>query len=116
MLNFEALKPILLLTCSNVFMTIAWYGHLKNFKDKALWIVILASWSIAFFEYCFQVPANRLGSNIYSLQQLKVLQEIISMSIFAVFSVTYMNTPVTKNFWLASICLMMAAYFIFNDK
>lgn len=95
-------------------MTIAWYGHLKSFKEKALWIVILVSWGIAFFEYCFQVPANRIGSETYSLEQLKVMQEIISMGVFAIFSVTYMNTPVTKNFFMASICLALAAYFIFK--
>lgn len=114
MFSLEPIKPIFLLILSNVFMTIAWYGHLKNFKDKALWIVILLSWGIAFFEYCFQVPANRIGSNTYSLEQLKVMQEIISMGVFALFSVIYMNTPVTKNFWMASICLIMAAYFIFR--
>lgn len=116
MINFEAVKPVLLLICSNVFMTIAWYGHLKNFKDKALWIVILASWGIAFFEYCFQVPANRMGSNTYSLQQLKVIQEVITMAVFALFSTLYMDTPVTKNFWYASVCLMGAVYFIFKDR
>lgn len=115
MLNLEALKPIFLLICSNVFMTIAWYGHLKSYKSKALWIVILLSWGIAFFEYCFQVPANRLGSNVYSLQQLKVIQEVISMAVFAGFSILYMDTPVTKNFGYASICLMMAVYFIFQE-
>lgn len=114
MFNIEPLKPIFLLICSNVFMTIAWYGHLKSFKEKALWIVILVSWGIAFFEYCFQVPANRIGSETYSLEQLKVMQEIISMGVFAIFSVTYMNTPVTKNFFMASICLALAAYFIFK--
>lgn len=108
-------KSISLLLVSNIFMTIAWYGHLKNLKDKALWIVILISWSIAFLEYCFQVPANRLGSQYFTLPQLKVIQEIITMLVFAGFAVFYMNVPVTKNFIYAGVCLVAAAYFIFKD-
>ena len=75
-------KPIILLCASNLFMTMAWYGHLK-FKNKALWLVILASWGIAFFEYCLQVPANRIGSNYFSVTQLKVMQEVITLAVFA---------------------------------
>ena len=81
-------KPIILLCASNLFMTMAWYGHLK-FKNKALWLVILASWGIAFFEYCLQVPANRIGSNYFSVTQLKVMQEVITLAVFAGFSAVY---------------------------
>lgn len=108
-------KTILLLLFANLFMTFAWYGHLKNFKDKSLLLAILVSWSIAFFEYCLQVPANRIGIGHFTLPQLKVLQEIITMVIFAVFAVLYMGVPLTKNFLWASLCLVGAAFFIFRD-
>lgn len=110
------LKTILLLICSNVFMTFAWYAHLKNLNSKPLWIAILISWGIAFFEYIFQVPANRIGYNSehLSLVQLKVLQEIISLSIFAPFVLDYMHQPISWNFLWAGICLAGAAYFIFH--
>ena len=104
-----------LLVLSNIFMTIAWYGHLKSHKDSSLWVVILVSWGIAFFEYCLQVPANRMGSSHFTLPQLKILQEVITLSVFAVFAVTYMQVPLTKNFLYASLCLLGAAYFIFKD-
>ena len=112
-MNF--LNPLLLLTLSNVFMTFAWYGHLKNFKTSPLWIAILTSWGIAFFEYCLQVPANRLGSNVFTLPQLKISQEIITMVVFALFSVFYMKVPVTRNYLYASFCLLAAAFFLFRD-
>ncbi len=105
----------LLLIVSNLFMTFAWYGHLKSHQHSKLWIVILVSWAIAFLEYCFQVPANRIGVQTYSVGQLKVMQEIISMSIFAVFAVLYLKVPLTKNFIYASLCLVMAAFFMFKD-
>ena len=108
-------NPIFLLICSNTFMTFAWYGHLKSLKGKPLWIVIAISWGIAFFEYCFQVPANRLGSDVYSLGQLKIIQEIITMTVFAVFAVLYMKVELNRNFLYASICMLGAAYFIFKD-
>lgn len=108
-------KPITLLLISNIFMTIAWYGHLKNMSLKPLWFVILISWGIAFFEYCFQVPGNRIGSEYFSLPQLKIIQEVITMSVFAVFCVTYMKVPLTKNFLYASLCLVLAVFFIFRD-
>jgi uncharacterized protein (DUF486 family) len=95
-------------------MTYAWYGHLKDLKSKPLWIAILCSWLVAFFEYCFQVPANRLGQQFFSLPQLKVIQEIITMMIFACFALFYMKTPLTKNYIYASLCLVLAAYFIFR--
>jgi uncharacterized protein (DUF486 family) len=104
-----------LLIISNLFMTFAWYGHLKNHQHSSLWMVVLVSWGIAFFEYCFQVPANRIGVQTYSVAQLKVMQEIISMTVFAVFAVMYLKIPVTKNFIYASLCLVMAAFFMFRD-
>jgi uncharacterized protein len=110
------LTTIVLLLISNVFMTFAWYGHLKNLQGTALWVAILVSWSIAFFEYCFQVPANRLGSQYFSLVQLKILQEIITLVVFAGFSVSYMKVPVTRNYFWAGILLAGAAYLIFSEK
>lgn len=109
------IKTIGLLLISNLFMTFAWYGHLKNLKEKPLYIAILISWLIAFAEYVFQVPANRTGINYFSLPQLKVIQEIITMVVFAGFAVIYMKTPITKNFMYASLCLVGAAFFIFKD-
>ncbi len=100
---------------SNLFMTYAWYGHLKDFRQKSIFLVILISCGVAFLEYCLQVPANRLGSAHYSLPQLKVMQEIITMCVFAGFAVIYMKQPLNRNFVYASICLMAAAYFIFRD-
>jgi uncharacterized protein len=97
-------------------MTFAWYGHLKDLKTAPLWIAIIASWSIAFLEYCFQVPANRIGSHYFSLPQLKVLQETLSMVVFAGFSVAYMKVPVTRNYFWAAMMLAGAAYLIFSEK
>lgn len=96
-------------------MTFAWYGHLKNLKLAPLWIAIVASWSIALLEYCFQVPANRIGSQYFSLAQLKVLQEVITMLVFAGFSVAYMKVPVTRSYFFAAMLLAGAAYLIFSD-
>jgi hypothetical protein len=110
------LKPVILLFISNLFMTYAWYGHLKDLKAAPIWIAIFASWAIAFFEYCFQVPANRIGTQYFSLPQLKVLQEIITMLVFAGFSVSYMKVPVTRNYFFAAMLLAGAAYLIFSDK
>ncbi|MFM1867935.1 MAG: hypothetical protein RL591_1343 [Planctomycetota bacterium] len=106
-----------LLVVSNIFMTYAWYGHLKDFKSKALWIAILASWGVAFFEYCLQVPANRIGFEKagFSLAQLKVMQEVITMLVFAGFAVLYMKEKLTMNFVYASLCLVAAAFFMFRD-
>ncbi|HIK16673.1 MAG TPA: DMT family protein [Leptolyngbyaceae cyanobacterium M33_DOE_097] len=109
-------RSIFLLFLSNVFMTFAWYGHLKNLKAAPLWIAIAASWSIAFFEYCFQVPANRIGAQYFSLPQLKVMQEVVTMLIFAGFSVGYMKVPVTRNYFFAAMLLAGAAYLIFSEK
>ncbi|HXB60197.1 MAG TPA: DMT family protein [Candidatus Acidoferrales bacterium] len=107
--------PILLLTCSNIFMTFAWYGHLK-FKDKPLMLVILASWGIAFLEYCFQVPANRWGSNSYSPYQLKIIQEIITLSVFMVFALFYFKIAPAWNHIVAFLCIVAAVAFAFLPK
>jgi uncharacterized protein len=110
------LKTITLLFISNCFMTFAWYGHLKNLNMAPLWVAIAVSWAIAFFEYCFQVPANRFGFQYFSLPQLKVLQEVITMLVFAGFSVSYMKVPVTRNYFFAAMLLAGAAYLIFSDR
>lgn len=106
--------PILLLIGSNIFMTYAWYGHLKDLKHAPIFLAILASWGIAFFEYCLQVPANRIGSGVYSLYQLKVMQEIITMAVFAVFATTYMRQNFSWDFVAAGISLTAAAFFMFR--
>lgn len=108
-------SSIALLTLSNVFMTIAWYGHLKQHKASPLWIVIFASWGIAFFEYCLQVPANRIGSNYFTLPQLKIIQEVITMVVFCAFSIVYMKIPLKLDYLWASLCLIGAVYFIFRN-
>jgi uncharacterized protein (DUF486 family) len=108
-------RTVLLLCFSNLFMTYAWYGHLKTLRGKPLVLVIFLSWGVAFFEYCFQVPGNRIGAEYFSLPQLKVIQEIVSLIVFAAFAVTYMGIPFSKNFILAGICLVGAAFFIFRD-
>jgi uncharacterized protein (DUF486 family) len=95
-------------------MTFAWYGHLKEHRTSPLWIVILISWGIAFFEYCLQVPANRLGSESFSLPQLKIIQEVITMVVFAGFSVYFMKMPLKLDYLWASLCLVGAIYFIFR--
>ncbi len=108
------LWTVVLLTASNFFMTYAWYGHLKDFKGKPLLLVILISWGVAFFEYCLQVPANRIGFQHYSLGQLKVMQEVITMCVFALFSVLYMKEELKMDFLWAGLCLVGAAYFMFR--
>ena len=107
------IKPIILLLISNIFMTFAWYGHLK-FKSLPLIIVILASWGLAFFEYVFQVPANRIGSNYFTTAQLKIIQEVITLTIFSIFSVTYLKEKFTINYLYAFICLLGAVFFVFK--
>ena len=107
-------KPISLLVLSNLFMTFAWYGHLKH-KSTALWAVILVSWGIAFFEYLIQVPANRIGHDgNLSLAQLKIMQEVISLSVFVPFSVLFMGEKLNWNFLFAGLCMVGAVYFIFK--
>jgi uncharacterized protein len=108
------MKTILLLTISNVFMTFAWYGHLK-YKSSPLWIVILASWGIAFFEYVFQVPANRMGHGQFNAAQLKTIQEIITLITFSVFSGLYLREEFKWNYAVGFIFIILAAFFIFRD-
>ena len=108
-----ALKTIGLLALSNIFMTFAWYGHLK-YKASPLYIAILVSWGIAFFEYCLQVPANRIGSGAMSTAQLKTIQEIITLCVFAGFSVWYLGEPVRWNHAVGFSLLVLAAFFIFK--
>lgn len=103
-----------LLTLSNVFMTVAWYGHLKNFAGKAWWVAALVSWSIALFEYLLQVPANRIGYTELSLAQLKIMQEAITLSVFVPFAMFYMNQPFKLDYIWAALCLVGAVYFIFR--
>ena len=105
--------PIILLLISNVFMTFAWYGHLK-FKSSALWLVILVSWGIALFEYCFQVPANRMGYEVYSAAQLKTIQEVITLIVFSVFSITYLKEQFKWNYLVGFVFIILAVFFIFK--
>ena len=107
------LAPIVLLFCSNVFMTFAWYGQLK-FPNAVLWQVVLVSWGIAFFEYCLAVPANRIGHQVYSAAQLKTMQEIITLLVFGVFSVMYLGESLKWNHMVAFIFLCGAAFFSFH--
>ncbi len=109
----QSLYSIGLLIISNFFMTFAWYGHLK-FKSTALWVVILVSWGLAFFEYIFQVPANRLGSNYFTAAQLKVIQEVISLSVFSLFSILYLKEKFTINYFFAFLCILGAVFFMFK--
>lgn len=106
---------IVLLVASNVFMTFAWYGHLK-YKDSPLWKAIFVSWGIAFFEYCLQVPANRIGSYGFSTAQLKIIQEVISLVVFAVFSLMYLKEEIRWNYIVAFFCMLAAVYFMFWNK
>ena len=107
------LLPILLLCASNVFMTFAWYGHLK-YKQAPLLIVIAASWGIALFEYCLAVPANRYGSNVYSAAQLKAMQEVITLTVFAGFSVLYLGQKITINHLIGFALIAAGAWFVFR--
>lgn len=107
------IAPILLLFCSNIFMTFAWYGQLK-YPSASLWLVIPVSWSIAFFEYCFAVPANRIGHQVYAAAQLKTMQEIITLLVFAVFSVAWLGEPLEWNHGVAFLFLCGAAFFSFH--
>jgi uncharacterized protein (DUF486 family) len=107
------METIILLTISNVFMTFAWYGHLK-YKNSPLWIVIIVSWLIALMEYCFQVPANRIGHGKFSAAQLKTIQEIITLIVFSVFSIFYLHEEFRWNYLVGFILIIGAAYFIFK--
>lgn len=110
------LKTIALLTLSNLFMTFAWYGHLKELGKKPLALAIAVSWGIALFEYILQVPANRMGYTVLNLGQLKILQEVIALSVFVPFAVLYMKQPIKLDYLWAGLCLFGAAYFIFRGQ
>jgi uncharacterized protein (DUF486 family) len=108
------LTTLILLTISNLFMTVAWYGHLK-IKSAPMWIIILASWGIAFFEYCFQVPANRIGyENKIDASQLKIMQEAITLVVFAVFASTVLGEKITWNYYVGFALVMLAVFFVFH--
>ena len=109
------LRTIILLACSNVFMTFAWYAHLRNMSAKPWWIAALASWGIALFEYLLQVPANRIGYQVMSLPQLKILQEVLALTVFVPFAVIYMREPVKLDYLWAGLCILGAVYFIFRS-
>lgn len=108
------LSTILLLLCSNIFMTFAWYGHLRNLADRPWLTAALVSWGIAFFEYLIQVPANRIGHTVMNLGQLKILQEVITLSVFVPFAYFYMKEKLTLDYLWAGLCLLGAAFFIFR--
>ncbi len=108
-----AAAPIVLLLLSNVFMTFAWYGHLK-FTDRPLWLVVVASWSIAFLEYCLAVPANRFGHGLYSAAELKTIQEVVTLLVFSVFSVLYLGEKLTINHAVGFALICAGAFFIFK--
>jgi uncharacterized protein (DUF486 family) len=116
----KTMNPIatsaILLVCSNVFMTFAWYAHLKELNGKPWIIAALVSWGIAFFEYLFQVPANRIGHSVLSVGQLKVMQEVITLSVFVPFSVLYLKEPLKLDYLWAGLCLVGAVFFIFRSK
>jgi len=108
-------KTVILLTISNVFMTFAWYAHLKELNQKPWIVAALVSWGIALFEYLFQVPANRIGHTAYSVGQLKILQEVITLSVFVPFSILYLRESIKLDYLWAGLCLCGAVYFVFRD-
>ncbi len=110
------LLSILLLLCSNVFMTFAWYAHLKELNHKPWLIAALVSWGIALFEYLLQVPANRIGYTVLSVGQLKIIQEVITLTVFVPFAVLYLKEPLKLDYLWAGLCLLGAVYFMFRDK
>ena len=110
------LASILLLICSNVFMTFAWYAHLKELNSKAWIIAAVVSWGIALFEYLLQVPANRIGFTVLSVGELKVIQEVITLSVFVPFSIFYLKEPLKIDYLWAGLCLVGAVYFMFRSK
>ncbi len=107
-------QTTLLLVLSNVFMTFAWYGHLKNLRGKPWFVAALVSWGIALFEYLLQVPANRIGASVYTVAQLKILQEVITLIVFVPFAVLYLGQPLRLDFVWAGLCLVGAVYFVFR--
>jgi uncharacterized protein (DUF486 family) len=115
MLQHPALSAAILLTGSNLFMTFAWYGHLRNMQGSPWWIAAIASWGIALFEYLLQVPANRVGYTALTLGQLKIMQEIITLTVFVPFAMLYMDQPLKLDYLWAALCMAGAAYFIFRS-
>jgi hypothetical protein len=113
-MNFTLLKTIFLLSISNLFMLFAWYGHLKNLNSKPWIIAAIISWGIALIEYLFQVPANRIGFTQFNLAQLKILQEVITLTLFVPFAIIYMQQPIKLDFLWAGLCLIGAVYFMFR--
>ena len=109
-------RTVALLTLSNVFMTYAWYGHLRTLADRKWYVAALVSWGIALFEYLLQVPANRIGATALTVPQLKMLQEVISISVFVPFSVLYLRQPVRLDYLWAGLCLLGAVYFVFRGR
>ena len=110
------LRTIVLLTLSNVFMTFAWYGHLRTLNERKWYVAALASWGIAFFEYLLQVPANRIGYTVMTLPQLKILQEALALAVFAPFAIYYMRQPLKLDYLWAALCIMGAVFFIFRGQ
>ena len=109
------LQTVALLVASNVFMTFAWYAHLRDLAARPWWIAALASWAIALFEYLLQVPANRIGYGTFSLAQLKIIQEVITLTVFVPFAIFYMNQPLKLDYLWAALCLLGAVYFVFRS-
>lgn len=115
-MNIAITKTIIFLVISNAFMTFAWYAHLRNLSDRTWIVAALASWGIAFFEYMFQVPANRIGYTVMSLPQLKIMQEVITLAVFVPFSLAYMKQSLSWNYLWASLCMAGAIFFIFRGQ
>jgi len=113
-MSLTLIKTTVLLALSNIFMTFAWYAHLRNLSDRKWYIAAIISWSIALFEYLIQVPANRIGYTTMSVGQLKILQEVITLAVFVPFSLLYMNQPLKLNYLWAGLCLMGAVFFMFK--
>ena len=109
-------RTVLLLALSNVFMTFAWYAHLRNLSERPWWIAALASWGIALFEYLLQVPANRMGYTVLTLGQLKIIQEVVTLAVFVPFAVLYMRQPLRLDFLWAGLCILGAVYFVFRGQ
>lgn len=107
-------KAVGLLILSNIFMTFAWYSHLRNLNHRAWYVAAIASWAIALFEYLLQVPANRIGFTVLTLPQLKIIQEVITLAVFIPFAILYMRQPVSTNFLWAGLCMVGAVYFVFK--
>jgi uncharacterized protein (DUF486 family) len=110
------LRTALLLCCSNIFMTFAWYGHLKNLANRPWFVAAVVSWGIAFFEYMLQVPANRIGHHVLNVGQLKILQEVITLAVFVPFSVLYLKERIRLDYLWAGLCILGAVFFIFRQK